>query len=194
MIESHFSSSQDIGLIVIFDIILTWNDQNKDFKTMMERLTDKQKSSFIIIKEVISLSQLLKELVLLRDPSSSHLQGSLANLPISLIIIDNISAFYWNTKAQGHLVEEYTALGSLLKKTQSVLGCSIITTSWDKQFNVLSSGSEYELSSYYTDIPSAYFHFIDHTYYMTQNRKSNHIKVKYKGKDGERVQEFFDIV
>lgn len=185
-----------IGRIIIFDTYYVWNTKNKYFNKLTSSLSPEQADRIRIVNTRNSTAAIIKSMVSLKDPDSPLLEKSDAEVPIGLVIIDNISTFYWGTKQQGTLVQEYKALGSVLKKTQSTLGCSIISTSWDKKFNILQdTNSENELELKYTAIPKEFFQFTDQIYSFSCNMKTKQVFCKFVDcLEGGKEIEFTDSI
>lgn len=137
----------------------------------------------------------MKLIVSLRDPNANSVQGFPPELPISLIVIDNISTFLWRTTVSGTAVREYTALGALLRKMQRELGCSVITTSWDNNYTVLPVPDDARSDKRQTGIPKQYFQFIDHSYNISKKgQRSNQVTVKYEASEAGHEASFNDQV
>lgn len=196
IIEAYFNDSEndESGLVVIFDTLYAWNEQNTGYKNLKETLTDDQTKRLVIIRDVSSQGELMRSIVSLKDPDVSPL-GHLSELPISLIIIDNISIFIWKTVLSDTVIKEYTSLGALIKRTQRALGCSIITISWDNKFTVLPLKNGTMSNQAKPTIPSQYFQTIDHSYaIINRNQRTDQVLVKYEATKSGQESTFTDTI
>lgn len=194
LIKEYFLENEvdQVGQIVIFDTSYSWNDKNQYIEDLNLILKPDQKEKIQVIQNITKSNELIKSLLSLRDPHSPHNEKSSGRLPISLLIIDNLSTFYWSTKSQYTSIQEYAVLGSILRKTQKLLGCFIVTTSWDKKFNMADNPPDDEHSQKYTNIPKEFFQSVDHIYSLTYNIRGSQVTCKYLGKERGPELDFVD--
>ena len=56
------------------------------------------------------------------------------DLPLKLLVIDDLSVFHWDLLVDGTLEEEYTALAKILQRLRHQFGTAIVTTSLGVEF------------------------------------------------------------
>lgn len=156
--------------IVVFDLDYTWVHKDHRYQHIAA-IGDVPTKTHIIIKNgVTSLGDLIKNLRSLQ--AGELLTSAQSTLPISLVIINNVSVFDWNMSYEGSLAEEYEALTSSLKKLQKELSCSVIVTAKDIGFTTgivkpkPRRNARFTILKENTGAPSVFTSIFDHIIYL----------------------------
>lgn len=75
------------------------------------------------------LGSILRNII--RNPN-----GEIGNCKVNTVIIENISAFYWETKLWSRVKagQWYTEINRLIRLLMAKYGCNVLTTMWDRNY------------------------------------------------------------
>ncbi|KAH3679638.1 hypothetical protein WICMUC_000870 [Wickerhamomyces mucosus] len=170
LIIDHYEKESGSGITILVDLTYSWNTNNKCYRIIEQRLKSLNKSShLIIVRNINNFTDLLRLLKSIQDTTYFKNKPELLDFPISSIFIDNISVFYWECLISENIEQEYNGLASILMKLKSFYGSSIITTSWDKDFdqsplNTFKSAKPDVLN--YCNLPMKYLCSFRHVYFL----------------------------
>lgn len=121
------------SFIILIDLDYSWNGNNKYFSEIKSNSTESQLNKLIIIKDLIEINELIKFLKNLKNKEFFK-RNHLLNLNLGMILIDNISIYYWKMKNNQNYPMEYKILLQVIKSLQKFFNCIVVLTSLNNFF------------------------------------------------------------